>query len=98
MDDLAVSLIGQVEEQEDPTMCLQFYTEVNASYVRLLGTWCATASLHWTTTLLSKSERRVMRKVTLAKSRNQSPDLVEILKFRHQEEPAADGEPNAVPS
>ena len=35
MDDLAVSLIGQVEEQEDPTMCLQFYTEVNASYVRL---------------------------------------------------------------
>ena len=35
MDDLAGSLIGQGEEQEDPTMCLQFYTEVNASYVRL---------------------------------------------------------------
>ena len=35
MDDQAVSLIGQVEEQEDPIMCLHLYTEANANCVKL---------------------------------------------------------------
>ena len=36
MDNLAVSLTGQVEEQEDPTMCLQHCTEAAANYVKLM--------------------------------------------------------------
>ena len=35
MDDLAVSLIGRVEELVDPIMCLHHYTEEDANYVKL---------------------------------------------------------------
>ena len=35
MDDQDVSLIGQVEEQEDPIMCRHLYTEADANFVKL---------------------------------------------------------------
>ena len=35
MDDRDVSLIGQVEEQEDPIMCRHLYTEADANFVKL---------------------------------------------------------------